>query len=59
METTVVQYLLNIAPSLAVCIVLLIRMDNRLRNQQEVVQKELENCWTRLLDHLENELPEE
>ncbi len=43
-------YLLHIAPSLAVVLVLLWRTDKRLREIESKMQEMLDQCWQHFLD---------
>lgn len=49
MEADLINYLLHIAPSLAVLIVLFWRMEKRQDETQEYIQQLLNDCWERVL----------
>lgn len=50
-----VYYLLHIAPSLAVMVVMYMRLDKRMANREAVIEDMLESCWNRLLSHVETD----
>lgn len=51
LETTLLNYLLHIAPSIVVLMILLKRQDDRLGRMEVILERMLQDCWQDMLSH--------
>lgn len=54
MEETVLKYLMDVAPGFAVAVIMLVVVQRRMCAIEDKMMALLDQCWERLLDHLES-----